>query len=74
MRIRHVLLAFVLVTQDLFAQAAPVTAIRAARLIIGDGTQVESPVVVITGDRITAVGTASQVRVPNGARVIDLAG
>ncbi len=74
MRIRHVLLALVLVTQDLFAQAAPVTAIRAARLIIGDGTQVESPVVVITGDRITAVGPASQVRVPNGARVIDLAG
>jgi imidazolonepropionase-like amidohydrolase len=41
---------------------------------VGDGTQIESPVVVITGERITSVGPASQVRVPGGARVIDLAG
>ena len=56
------------------AQTPATTVIRAARLIIGDGTQIESPVVVIVGDRITAVGSAAQVRVPAGARVIDLAG
>ncbi|HYW49574.1 MAG TPA: amidohydrolase family protein [Gemmatimonadaceae bacterium] len=74
MRIRHLPLALALLAAPLAAQAPTVTVIRAARLIIGDGTQVESPVVVITGERITAVGTAAQVRVPSGARVIDLAG
>lgn len=74
MRIRSLLLALVLLAAPLAAQAPVVTVIRAARLIIGDGTQVESPVVVITGDRITAVGTPAQVRVPAGARVLDLAG
>ncbi len=56
------------------AQTPVVTAIRAARLIIGDGTQIEAPVVVITGERITAVGPSAQVRIPSGARVIDLSG
>ena len=74
MRIRSLLLALVLLATPLTAQAPVVTVIRAARLIIGDGTQVEAPVVVITGDRITAVGTVAQVRVPAGARVLDLAG
>jgi imidazolonepropionase-like amidohydrolase len=48
--------------------------IRADRLIVGDGTQLASPVVVIDGDRITAVGSASEVTVPRGATIIDLAG
>lgn len=74
MRFPHVLVALVAATQQALAQSPTVTAIRAARLIIGDGTQLESPVVVITGDRITAVGPAAQVRVPGGARVIDLPG
>lgn len=74
MRFLHVVSMLAVVSQTAAAQAPAVTAIRAARLIIGDGTQVESPVVVITGDRITAVGPAAQVRVPSGAKVIDLAG
>ena len=74
MRLVHVLSAFAVTAPSVFAQAPTVTAIRAARLIIGDGTQIESPVVVVTGDRITAVGPASQVRVPSGAKVIDLTG
>ena len=74
MRLLHALSAFAVTTQLASAQAPSVTAIRAARLIIGDGTQIESPVVVVTGERITAVGPASQVRVPTGAKVIDLAG
>ena len=74
MRITHVLSAFVLAAQPLVAQAPVVTVIRAARLITGNGTQVESPVVVVTGDRITAVGPAAAVRVPAGAKLIDLTG
>ena len=59
----------------LAAQQAPsVVVIRAARLIVGDGTQVEQPVVVVTGERITAVGPSASVRVPSGARVIDMPG
>ncbi len=54
--------------------AGPVTAIKASRLIIGDGTQVASPVVLIDGERITAVGTAAQVKIPAGAKVVDLTG
>ena len=74
MRVARVLMMLAACAQSLGAQAPVVTVIKAARLIVGNGTQVESPVVVITGDRITAVGTAAQVRVPNGAKVIDLAG
>ena len=65
---------FATIYAPLAAQAPTVTAIRAARLIIGDGTQVEQPVVIVTGERITAAGPASQVRIPAGAKVIDLAG
>ena len=53
---------------------APVLAIRADRLIVGDGTQLADPVVLVQGDRITAVGPAARVPVPAGARVVDLAG
>ena len=56
------------------AVPAPVVAIRAERLIVGDGTQIAEPVVLVQGDRITAVGPASRVAVPAGARVVDLAG
>ncbi len=74
MRISHLFMTLALAVQPLVAQTPAVTAIRAARLIIGDGTQIESAMVVITGERITAVGPATQVRVPNGAKVIDLSG
>jgi imidazolonepropionase-like amidohydrolase len=56
------------------AQQPRVTAIRADRLIVGDGTQILSPVVLLQGERITAVGTATQVTVPRDATVIDLRG
>src|SRR5262249_59482079 len=54
------------------AQGAPPIAIKGARLVVGDGSVVENPVIVVTGDRITAVGPASKVVVPAGARGIDL--
>jgi imidazolonepropionase-like amidohydrolase len=50
---------------------APVTVIRAARMIAGNGDTVTAPaVVVIRGDRITSAGSTSQI--PGGARIIDL--
>src|SRR5215207_4161805 len=59
-----------------FAQCvAPlgVTAVRAGRLFDSDnGRMLTNQVIVITGDRITAVGPDAQVRIPAGARVIDL--
>ena len=51
--------------------AAPVVAIRAGTLIDGTGAApVRSAVILVRGDRIEAVGAS--VRVPAGARVIDL--
>lgn len=68
------LAVFLLFSLPLHAQPTPVTAIRADRAIIGDGTQIANPVVLIQGERITAVGTAAQVRIPAGAKVVDLTG
>jgi imidazolonepropionase-like amidohydrolase len=50
-----------------------VVALKAARLIDGTGkTEVANGVVVVTDDRITAVGSSSQVPIPAGAKIIDL--
>lgn len=50
-----------------------VVALRAARLIDGTGAPaIRNAIVVITDTRISAVGTASTVRIPAGAKVIDL--
>lgn len=57
------------------AAAPPATSIvlRAARLIDGTGSAaITDAAIVVTGDRIVAVGKASSVAVPAGARVIDL--
>ena len=54
--------------------APRVTALKAARLIVGDGTQIENPVVIVTGELITAVGPASKVTIPKGATVVDMPG
>lgn len=80
------LLAFVaapLRAQEGAGQASPfrpqprkgegVTVLRAARLIDGTGrAPIVNAVVVVTDDRVTAVGPASSVRAPAGAKVIDL--
>jgi imidazolonepropionase-like amidohydrolase len=50
-----------------------VTVLRAARLIDGTGrATIADAAVVVTGDRITAVGPASRVPTPAGAKVVDL--
>lgn len=50
-----------------------VVALKAARLIDGTGTPaITNAVIVVTDNKITAVGTAASVRIPSGAKVIDL--
>jgi imidazolonepropionase-like amidohydrolase len=54
--------------------AAQSTALVGARVFDGTGRVIENAVVVIRGDRIDAVGPAASVRVPDGARRVDLKG
>src|SRR5882672_11556428 len=50
-----------------------VVALRAARLIDGTGSApITNAVVIVTDNKITAVGDANSVRIPPGANVIDL--
>lgn len=59
------------VTSPAFAQET--TVIRAARMIDGTGTAaVSNAAILVTGDRIVALGPAATVTVPAGARVLDL--
>lgn len=54
-------------------QGKGLVVLRAARLIDGMGTApILNAVVIVTDEKITAVGTASDVRLPRGARIIDL--
>ena len=60
---------------DLVAVAGPTVALTNVRLIDGTGTPArDGQVVVIEGDRITAVGDAGEVEVPEDAEVHDMAG
>ena len=52
-----------------------ILAIKADRMIDGTGAAtVENAVLLVEGDRITAVGRAAGLSIPTGARVIDLTG
>ena len=54
---------------------APVVALTNVRLIDGTGAPArDGQTIVIENDKVAAVGPAAQVRVPDGARVIDLTG
>src|SRR5258708_11657689 len=55
------------------AEGKGVVVLKAARLIDATGAaQIKNAVVVVTNNRITAVGDSSSVRIPAGAKVIDL--
>src|SRR5438270_11685328 len=57
----------------LSAQAPQVVAVRAGRMFDPkSGANLTNQVVLISGERITDVGPADSVKVPGGARVIDL--
>jgi len=75
-RLRHAALLSlaVLTSSPLAAQtAARVTVLKAARVIDGTGAAaIANGVVVVEGDRITAVGPEASVRIPAGAQRIDL--
>jgi imidazolonepropionase-like amidohydrolase len=59
----------------LFAVLQVSTALRGVTVIDGTGAPpLRNATVVITGDRITAVGTRASVRIPAGARILDLPG
>lgn len=78
MRRAGLLLALFVAAVPLAAQQYPTAgsgsvAIRAARVIDGTGAApIQNGVVVITNDRIVAVGPAASVRVPADARRVDL--
>jgi imidazolonepropionase-like amidohydrolase len=58
-----------------FAQTDQAVVFEGARLIDGTGKAPrENSVIVVQGDRITAVGTAGKLNVPKGARVVDVHG
>src|SRR5262245_23972891 len=54
--------------------AQSVTAFEGARLIVGDGRVIENATLVVDGAKITQDGAAADVRVPAGAKRVDLAG
>ena len=54
-------------------QGKGVIVLRAARLIDGTGkAPITNAIVVVTDDKITAVGTTGDVRLPAGAKIVDL--
>ncbi|HSQ24944.1 MAG TPA: amidohydrolase family protein, partial [Pyrinomonadaceae bacterium] len=85
-RSKMLLIAFVLICISINAQNPPpigirpqtpegkgVVALKAARLIDGTGAApINNAVVIVTGNKITAVGGAGSVRIPADAKVIDL--
>ena len=79
-RMNHVAAVAVVVTLGLLvgfaipASAQSVTAYEGARLIVGNGRVIENATLVVDGARIAQVGDKADVRVPNGARRVDLAG
>lgn len=57
------------------AQPRELKAIKADAIITGTGIAIEGPVtVVIEGERILAAGNSAQVKIPEGAKIIDLKG
>ncbi len=69
-----VAIACLLATFALPVSAQSVTAYEGARLITGDGRVIENGVLVVDGARIAAAGTVAEVRVPSGARRVNVAG
>ena len=54
--------------------ATSVTAFEGARLLVGDGTEIDNATIVVDGPRIVQVGRAAEVTVPAGAQRVSLSG
>ncbi len=68
-------LAVALALSASLAQAAETKVVTAARLLdVASGRYVENPVVLVVGGRITAVGKAGEIAIPQGAETVDLPG
>ena len=73
-RLAAIALASMVAAFSLPASAQSVTTYEGARLITGDGRVIENGVLVVDGARIAAAGPAATVRVPAGARRVDVKG
>jgi imidazolonepropionase-like amidohydrolase len=78
-RINVVAIVAVVVLGFLAGLASPVpaqsvTAFEGVRLIVGDGGVIENATLVVEGAKIAQAGRAADVRVPAGAKRVDLAG
>ncbi len=54
--------------------ATSVTVFEGARVIVGDGTEIDNATIVVDGPRIVQVGRAAEVTVPPGAERVSLSG
>ena len=76
LRCKRVLHAVLLIFAFVFvvaAQTPQLIAVRAGRMFDAtSGANLTNQVILISGDRITEVGSADRVKVPGGAKVIDL--
>ena len=77
MKMKHLVLAAAIgaAAPSFAADAAPVkvVAIRAGKLVdVAAGTVLKDQTIIISGERITAVGPSASTAVPSGAEVIDL--
>jgi imidazolonepropionase-like amidohydrolase len=70
-----VLIVIAATLTTVLAQTPKVTVFEGARVIIGDGrAPVENATIIVSGNRFTQVGRASDVKVPAGAARVNLAG
>src|SRR5215468_7616198 len=58
----------------MLAQAPAVTVYEGARVIVGDGRSIDNATFIVSGNHFTQVGRTSDVKVPAGAKRINLAG
>lgn len=74
-RMKLLVLAAIATSAVIFAQAPTVTVFEGARVIIGDGrAPIENAAFIVSGNRITQVGRAGDVKAPAGAARVNLAG
>ena len=74
MKLKYLVLAVAMgASVSSFAADGKVVAIRAGRLVdVAAGTVLKDQTIIITGERISAVGPSASTAVPSGAEVIDL--
>ena len=59
-------------TNYVCAQSSQTTVIKAGKVIVGDGTTMNSASIIIEGDKISLIGATASIETPLGATVVDL--